>query len=128
MGFMQKLKGLLEREGLSQAWLARRVGTTPYQVQRWFKPKVRQAFPTPDQLLSLARYFRTSVDFLVDDSRTLEDLEVDREEQRLLGKARLLGLGLSRERLEAAAAPPRVERIEVEVKAPGRAIARKKNG
>lgn len=127
MRFIEKVKRLLKRGDLTQKSLAARLGTSPEQVTRWLRPKVRPVYPTPAQLVTMARLFRVSVEFLCDDAKGFAaDLEVDREERLLLRKARLLGSDLARERLEADPGLPRFAADDDDDEVPARPVRPRK--
>jgi transcriptional regulator with XRE-family HTH domain len=69
MTFSEKLIRLRKREGLSQEALAEMLGVSRQAVSRW---EQGTALPDGGKLLSCARYFGVSVDWLLDEGQGWE--------------------------------------------------------
>ena len=92
MGFSEKLKNLLEENNLTQFKLASAIGFSQRAVSKWINA---QAEPTETAIISCAKYFGVSVDYLLglaDDfgNISMNDTELPADEQELLVNFRTL--------------------------------------
>lgn len=71
MTFGEKLFKLRKEKGLSQEALAEQIGTTRQAVSKW---ENNQGFPETEKLLQLSNIFETSLDFLLKDEKSSNDV------------------------------------------------------
>lgn len=62
MNFAIRLKELREEKGFSQMKLAQETGISQSSIARW---ELEKAEPTASALITLAKYFNESVDYLL---------------------------------------------------------------
>ena len=74
MQFAEKLRSLMQREGISNYRLSKEIGCSPATVGYWLN---ETKSPTAESIQALAGYFGVSTDYLMgaDDTDTAEDAE-----------------------------------------------------
>ena len=71
MTFGEKLFKLRKEKGFSQEALAEQVGTTRQAISKW---ENNQGFPETEKLLQLSNLFEISIDFLLKDEKSSNDV------------------------------------------------------
>lgn len=100
MGIIEKIVELLAIEDMKQSVLSRKTGISEAEISRWKNPRVKLTYPIPEETLKIARVLGVSMEFLADDEKTIEALEADLLEQKILEKARTIGLATTMRMLE----------------------------
>lgn len=79
----ERIRHLREREGISQAALARAIGATRAAVNAW---EMGLSNPNMQSLIELAKYLHVSVDHLLglDDAETVSLAALDPEQKELV--------------------------------------------
>lgn len=113
MEFAEKVRMLIKERGISQKYLAGRMGVPPQQLSDWL---AKGKTPTePERLVTIARTLGVTVDYLIDDSLDRLPASSDPDAAKLLDAAEVLGFKEAYKRVILSKLP--VESLSILIKA-----------